>query len=181
MTMSATDMTYRSTYDDTRGNTYQTLTWNIRSKLLAAYGPGRHIVVTVNFSPPLTVRHDHFGESVYVTAGYIDASCFDRSVSTTATVNSREWTSAFDAISCDGKCTTGAPALTMSATFESLTVGEDLKQVSFEFVVPDTYASGEPIPAGNLTLRSLTFTGAISGDYEGDPLVWPGALVPASN
>ena len=177
LTLGAPELTYNSFYDVGADQTTHTLEWTIGSRVINGYAPGRKIVATITFNPPIAAQYAHLLETFSLIAGS-QAVCFDRSATPNADVASSGWTASADTVRCEGACSDGASKLTTLASFGPLQADDQMSQLSFEFTVPSTYtdgaSQGEPVLPGNLTVRRVLMIAVLDGDTEGLPPAYQG-------
>lgn len=177
LTLTGADAVYSSIYDNLVDRTTHSLRWDIVSHDLSGYGPNQRVRATVILSPPIRVRYDHPDEFLYFGGGTY-TGCTDRYATAAATFTNNRWTSTTQQVAFAGECTNGASILEMTAGFTPLVVGEELSSVTFDFTVPETYASGvgagESVLSGDVPLLYFALNTTLVGDNEGDPPIWPG-------
>jgi len=133
-------------------------------------------MMDVSFEPPIVVRYDHYGHRFSLsTAGY---ACADRFISVDGPIKAAGWKPVYSYAGFEGECTIGESSMLIQGGFSPLLAGEALEWLSFEFVVPQTYGTGEPLLPAELPLLRASF--ATSFFWGGghtrpdDPPIWPG-------
>jgi hypothetical protein len=175
--LKAADMTYTSGYDPGVAGTFHTLSWDVSSREITGFAPGRRLMITVTFEPPVEVRYDHAEHAFFMSAG-ASPGCLDRYASATPSLVSTGWTNVEITASYQGECVSGATRLVSLAYFAPLAAGDRLSRLELDMTVPETYtdggSSGEPVLAGDIGLNELYLRARIDGNNEGDPPAWPG-------
>src|SRR5262245_23953212 len=134
------DVGQLAVYNPGPNTSQHAITWDV-DRVLSDYAPGQHITLTVKFNPPVKVRYDHLEENLTISAGP-EALCYDRTDNPDYTFTVGGWTRNASQIDCMGACTTGESRVVFSAGWVALESGDQLAQVTFDFVVPDTYSLG---------------------------------------
>ncbi len=179
LSVSETGVTYTTFYMDPPSDmTFHILEWAIDGRILSDYAPGQHVLVTVNFDPPITVLYSHPANTFQLGAG-ITGVCLDRYAHPTARVVHSGWQLANNDIACAGDCTNGESQVIMYAVFGPLQTGEELERISFEFTVPATYTSGAgqgtSVLPGDLDVFLFSFSMTTLGNTTlNGPPIWPG-------
>ncbi|HEU4365320.1 MAG TPA: hypothetical protein VFT13_07625 [Candidatus Krumholzibacteria bacterium] len=174
------DLTYTGVYDPGFDETYHSLSWATGATL--DFGPGRRMIVTIFFNPPVVVRHDHANENFSLGAG-IPSSGQDGFANFTPSLTILgEWNLVSSQVRISRATTTGAAQLVLLANFGALEEGTVLRRVTYDFVVPETYpegvATGAPVLTEQLGVSSIQLDAAVPGDSPGDPVVWQDDSMP---
>ena len=177
LTLNPADMTYESTYSPLLDRTEHVLRWDVDPAMIAGYAPGRRVMVTVNFSPPVRARMDHNSEAFRFGAGDT-TSCHDRWSDVSASVSSTEWTTAGNDVVPSGECDSGEPSVTVTIVFAAIDENDELRRIRSEFTVPSTYTDGPnqgtPVLPGDLEVFRIELSAPIPGDTRQDPPAWQG-------
>ena len=170
------DMEYTTIYSSFEDETYHTLTWSFADDVVEGFGPGQNISVTLRFNPPLAVRYDHtIAHFAFANTG--DTGCVDTEVNfDVATRRSSNWPKSSAAGAIYAECTTDARSLSIYYSMSSLRAGQEHNSITFEFTVPDAYATGvdagTPIPSGDLGPLEFRVRSTTPGQ-PGERPVWP--------
>ena len=174
--MTPDDVSYSAVYDPNSNTTQHAISWSL-DQVLSNYGAGQRIMVTVKFNPPVTVRYDHGDETLRIEAPALGV-CYDRFGQSSPTFQSGGWLNFHATVDYSGECASGASRVVCKVNYASLDEGNELKQASWDFIVPATYSlgtnSGTPILAGDLTPMRVLFVGTTDGNTLGEPPVYPG-------
>ncbi len=170
----SSNMAYITAYDPVFDQTSHLLSWDLSSAI--AFGGGQHIILTVQFDPPIEVQYDH-PEHVFRLSGGSTAGCFDRFAKVTGAGVQSQWTAISGSANFSGACTTGEARMVAGALFGPLETGNKLRSVRIEFTVPEIYdagaAQGTPVPDANMVLTNFSLDVSTSGNSEYDPPAWP--------
>lgn len=179
ITVTPEEMTYAAVYNDFLKKTNHTLSWNVGSEKIAGYAPGRHIVIKVNFNPPVKARYSHRTAGFYLGAGAV-SDCYDRYLNLTASALSTGWPDYWNVIVPGGVCDTGASILGVNVSM-MVSTQQPLQSVMVTFVVPDTYTGGRagtPVLPGDLNVFAVQLIAQLDGDTGPNPPSWQGEYTP---
>lgn len=166
------------------GVTQYTLTWAVSHYRLDGYAPGRRVILSLNFTPPLVLRYVPTDLRLDLLAdAVLPPSCFDRFATREATADKLgDWPLGTIFLRCEGNCTDGKSAFEATIPLQPVDAGALLRYVSLEFVPPDTYATGgspgTPVLPGNLSMATVGLAAEATGTAENDPPFWQGTYSP---
>ncbi len=167
-------MSYAGSFDPSENWTIHTVSWNLGSTVLSSYGPGRRIIINVNFDPSIDARYDHFSHGFALFAG--PGGTFDKSATPPLTSYSTDWVRLQASATCQGHSINSASRFQVAVLYGPLEAGDRLKALRFDVTIPATYDNGVPVLAGDVGPMSVFVSATITGNSEGNPPAWPRGL-----
>ncbi len=176
LTVSSAGFLYSNLYDIVLDETTHYLQWDFDSEVIAGFAPGERMILNITFDDPIKVRYNHL-RHLFILSTEPFTACSDRFASATGSA-SAAWRDVFTSVALRGDCTAGASQFDLQVTFESIVTKNQLRSLTAEFTVPQTYTSGTnqgtPILAGDLPILSVQLVGITDGDTTNNPPAWPG-------